>query len=137
MLIATVSGKIFREAKLFRTNKGGFISFDVQTRKDYVKDPKKPYEWWKCELFSVSPDKVFELFKPGTWIMLSGCMATEEYKDKDGNDKKSTKLRIKYWNILGDREYKEDNSYAPPPETSTSTKETSQSVQNNQQVPWS
>ena len=138
MLIATVSGKVFREPKLFRTAKGGFISFDVQTRKNYVKDSRKPFEWWKVELFSTNPDKVFDLFKEGTWLMVSGCMIKDEYKDKEGKDKTSFKLRADYWNFLGDKksnDYNTDSNNVDPNETVKQPTVT-QSNNNQNQVPW-
>ncbi|MHA1410957.1 MAG: single-stranded DNA-binding protein [Candidatus Odinarchaeia archaeon] len=136
MLIATVSGKVFREPKLVRTTKGGFISFDIQTRKQYVKDPKKPFEWWRCEVFSSNPDKVFDFFKEGTWLMLSGYMEKDEYKDKDGKDKTSTKLKVNWWNLLGDKKSDSYNTNSNNVDPNETVREEPVAQSNNTQAPW-
>jgi single-strand DNA-binding protein len=87
----TVAGQLGRDAELRRLPDGTpvlqFSVADSQGR-------EKPTIWWNCQLFGKRAESLQQYLAKGQRVTVSGSVSEREWKDKEGQTRKSMDVRV-------------------------------------------
>ncbi|MDB4351945.1 single-stranded DNA-binding protein [Porticoccaceae bacterium] len=114
ILIGNVGGEIKSS-----TTKGGaaVCNFSLATN-DRWKDKttgedKEVTEWHQCSAFGRHAEVLAQYGQSGMELYIEGKITTSKYKDKEGNDRKSTDILVREFQFISKKEEKSNN---PPPD---------------------
>jgi len=60
-------------------------------------------EWYRCEAWNKTAEVIEKYLGKGSHVLIDGRLKTEKYKDKEGVERTSTKLRVDKLQMLGGR----------------------------------
>lgn len=87
----TVAGPLGRDAELRTLNNGDqVLNFSVA---DSAGRDKLTI-WWNCQLFGKRAASLEQYLVKGQQVAVSGQLSEREWKDRDGNPRKSMELRV-------------------------------------------
>jgi len=91
-------GRIGKDAeyKQFSDSENGVVKFSVATWeswKDRDGEWKERTEWHNVELFGKGVGGRADKLKKGAMVVVEGKITTDKWTDKDGNEKRSTKIK--------------------------------------------
>jgi len=114
MNVITIAGTLTRDAELKYTPNGDpILSFSVadnQIGKD------KQAIFWSCGLYGKRGESLAEYIKKGNPITVSGTITENEWRDKEGNKRKSMDVRVSEIALQGGRrDYESQERAAPKP----------------------
>jgi single-strand DNA-binding protein len=114
MNVITIAGTLTRDAELKCTPNGDpILSFSVadnQIGKD------KQAIFWSCGLYGKRGESLAEYIKKGNPITVSGTITEHEWRDKEGNKRKSMDVRVSEIALQGGRrDYESQERAAPKP----------------------
>lgn len=111
MNIITIAGNLGKDAELRHLNNGDPVcSFSVADSQGR----DKPTIWWACSLFGKRAEALSQYLVKGQQVTVAGTLTEREWKDKEGNPRKSMDVRVTEIALQGGR--REDK--APPPRSS-------------------
>lgn len=87
----TIHGNVGKGPELRYTN-GGMAVLEVSVADSYGKDDKKKTTWHSVTVFGKLAENVAATIRPGTTVLVSGRLETDEYTKKDGTQGKFTKV---------------------------------------------
>ena len=91
MNIINIAGGLGRDAEFRTTPKGdSVLSFSVAD-KQYG---DKPTIWWSCGLFGKRAESLRDFLKKGQNVTVAGQVTQRQYKDKEGQEKTATEVRV-------------------------------------------
>ena len=98
-------GNLGRDAELKYTPSGKSVaSFTLATTekwRDPGGDMKESTEWHRCVLWGKPAESLQQYLVKGKQVYIEGRLQTDEYTDKDGVKRKSTKVRCEKVVLLG------------------------------------
>ncbi len=108
----TVAGTLGRDCELKTLNNGDSIAaFSVA---DSMGRDKGTI-WWNCELWGKRADALSRYLVKGQAVAVSGSISEQEWTDKEGNKRKSMKIRVNDIALQGGRkESAEPEEYRAP-----------------------
>jgi len=108
----TVAGTLGRDCELKTLNNGDSIAaFSVA---DSMGRDKGTI-WWNCELWGKRADALSRYLVKGQAVAVSGAISEQEWTDKEGNKRKSMKIRVNDVALQGSRkESAEPEEYRAP-----------------------
>ncbi len=87
----TVAGPLGRDAELRTLSNGDQVAnFSVADSQG----KEKPTIWWNCQLFGKRAQSLAPYLMKGQQVAVSGNLTEREWKDKEGNPRKSLELRV-------------------------------------------
>lgn len=96
----TVAGSLGKDAEIrYLPNGDAVCNFSVadSTGKD------KPTIWWNCQMYGKRGESLSQYLLKGTSVCVSGSVTEREWKDKEGNTRKSMDLRVADVSLQGSR----------------------------------
>ena len=113
----TIGGTLGRDCELKTLNNGDSIAaFSVADSAGRDKGTI----WWNCELWGKRADSLSRYLTKGQAVAVSGSITENEWTDKDGNKRKTMKIRVNDVALLGGRkESAEPEEYRPPAKQQT------------------
>jgi len=108
----TVAGTLGRDCEVKTLNNGDSIAaFSVA---DSMGRDKGTI-WWNCELWGKRADALSRYLVKGQAVAVSGTISEQEWTDKEGNKRKSMKIRVNDVALQGGRkESAEPEEYRAP-----------------------
>jgi single-strand DNA-binding protein len=108
----TIAGTLGRDCELKTLNNGDSIaSFSVA---DSMGRDKGTI-WWSCDLWGKRADSLSQYLVKGQAVAVSGSITESEWTDKEGNKRKSMKIRVNDIALQGGRkESSEPEEYRQP-----------------------
>ena len=92
-------GNLGRDAELRYTPGGAAVAkFSLATTEvwnDKVGQRQERTEWHNIDLWGKQAESLNEYLRKGKQVYVEGRLQTDEYTDKDGNKRKSTKVRVR------------------------------------------
>lgn len=111
MNISAISGRLVRDPELRRSTSGKAVtSFTVAVDRPGVKDKT---DFIDCVAWEKKAEFVSRYFRKGQRIEVSGVLTTRTY-EKDGQNRKSTELRVDQV-FFGDSKKADDTAPPEPP----------------------
>jgi len=87
----TVAGALGRDAELrFMPDGKPVLQFSVADSAGR----EKPIIWWNCQLFGKRAETLQQYLSKGQQVTVSGNVTEREWKDKDGQSRKSMDIRV-------------------------------------------
>ena len=87
----TVAGSLGKDCESrFLPNGDAVTSFSVADSQGR----DKPTIWWSCSLFGKRGEALAQYLTKGQAVTVSGTISEREWKDKDGNPRKSMDIRV-------------------------------------------
>lgn len=87
----TIAGVTGKDAELRSLNDGTpILSFSVADSQGR----DKPTIWWNCSLFGKRAESMQQYLTKGTKVTVCGSVTEREWKDKEGNPRKSMDVRV-------------------------------------------
>lgn len=106
----TIAGVLGRDCELKTLNNGdsvaGFSVADSAGR-------DKGTIWWNCELWGKRADSLAKYLTKGQAVAVSGSITEKEWTDKEGNKRKTMKIRVNDVALQGGRK-EEPEEYRQP-----------------------
>ena len=68
----------------------------------------KPTIWWNCSIFGKRAESLANYVQKGGKVTVVGTISEDQYTDKNGNDKKSMKVRVSDIALQGGKEQTEE-----------------------------
>jgi single-strand DNA-binding protein len=91
MNIICVAGALGKDAELRYLPNGDPVSnFSVADSQG----KEKPTIWWNCQLFGKRAESLSQYLVKGQQVTVTGQITQRTYKDKNGQDKISTNIRV-------------------------------------------
>lgn len=108
----TIAGTLGRDCELKTLNNGESVaSFSVADSAGR----DKPTIWWACELWGKRASALSQYLTKGQAVAVSGTITENEWSDKDGNKRKTMKIRVNDVALQGGRkESSEPEEYRQP-----------------------
>jgi single-strand DNA-binding protein len=108
----TIAGTLGRDCELKTLNNGESVaSFSVADSAGRDKGTI----WWSCELWGKRASALSQYLTKGQAVAVSGSITENEWKDKDGNPRKTMKIRVNDVALQGGRkESSEPEEYRQP-----------------------
>lgn len=100
MNVISISGRV-GQAETRQTSSGDTV-LNFSVADDQGKD--KPAIWWRCSLMGKRADSLSPYIVKGASVTVVGNVKEREYTDKDGNQKKSTEVRVSDIALQGGRQ---------------------------------
>lgn len=98
-------GNLGRDAEIRYTQGGAAVSnFSVATTEvwnDKAGQRQEKTEWTAIELWGKTAESLSEYLLKGKQVLIEGRLQTDEYTDKEGNKRKTTKVRADKVVLLG------------------------------------
>lgn len=108
----TVAGQLGRDCEIKRTNNGDSIA-NFSVADSPGRD--KTTIWWNCELWGKRADALAQYLVKGQSVAVSGSVTEQEWTDKEGNKRKTMKIRVADIALQGGRkESSEPELYRAP-----------------------
>lgn len=108
MNIITIAGNLGKDAEVRHLNNGDPVcSFSVADSQGR----DKPTIWWNCSLFGKRAEALSQYLVKGQQVTVAGTVSEREWKDKEGNPRKSMDVRVTEIALQGGR--REDKAPAP------------------------
>ena len=126
----TIAGTLGRDCEIKTLNNGDSLAaFSVADSAGRDKGTI----WWNCELWGKRADSLSRYLTKGQAVAVSGSIIENEWNDKDGNKRKTMKIRVNDVALLGGRkESAEPEEYRPPAKQHTVDPE----LDDNSDVPF-
>jgi len=107
----TIAGTLGRDCELKTLNNGESVaSFSVADSAGRDKGTI----WWSCELWGKRASALSQYLTKGQAVAVYGSITENEWKDKDGNPRKTMKIRVNDVALQGGRkESSEPEEYRP------------------------
>lgn len=87
----TIAGVTGKDAELRSLNDGTpILSFSVADSQGR----DKPTIWWNCSMFGKRAESMQQYLAKGTKVTVCGSVTEREWKDKEGNPRKSMDVRV-------------------------------------------
>lgn len=108
----TIAGSLGRDCELKTLSSGDSVAgFSVADSKG--KD--QGTIWWNCELWGKRADSLAKYLTKGQAVTVSGSITENEWTDKEGNKRKTMKIRVNDVALQGGRkESSEPEEYRQP-----------------------
>jgi len=92
-------------------------------------------EWHNLTFFGRMAEVAGEYLKKGSQVYVEGSITTDKWQDKDGNDRYTTKIKVRDMQMLGGKGGSSGNSHQTP----TARSQASEPVQNefDEDIPFS
>lgn len=98
-------GNIGRDPEAKETVNGGLIAtFSLATQEQWVGrdgQKKEAVDWHNCTAFGKTAEVVRDYLKKGTRVYVEGKLKTDEWSDKQGQQRKATKVQVFQVIMLG------------------------------------
>jgi single-strand DNA-binding protein len=98
-------GNLGRDAELRYTPSGAAVAkFSLATTErwnDKSGSPQERTEWHNIDLWGKQAETLSEYLRKGKQVYVEGRLQTDEYTDKEGNKRKSTRVRCDRVVLLG------------------------------------
>ncbi|APW37619.1 hypothetical protein RD110_10820 [Rhodoferax koreense] len=111
----TIAGPLGKDSELRTINSGDqVLSFSVADSAGR----DKPTIWWNCQLWGKRAAALQQYLAKGQQVAVSGSVSEREWKDKDGNPRKSLEIRVNDVALQGSKSAQEPAarpSAAPAP----------------------
>ena len=108
----TVAGTLGRDCEIKTLHSGDSIA-NFSVADSMGRD--KGTIWWNCELWGKRADALAQYLVKGQAVAVSGTVSEQEWTDKEGNKRKSMKLRVNDIALQGGRkESSEPEEYRQP-----------------------
>lgn len=101
---ALLIGHLGRDAEVRYTNNGAAVcNFSLATTDKWTKDGQKHErtEWHNVVLFGKQAESLAQYLTKGKAVYVEGSIQTDEYTDKDGNKRKTTKIKADRVQLMG------------------------------------
>lgn len=87
----TIAGQLGKDPELRNLNDGTpILSFSVADNQGR----DKPTIWWNCSIFGKRAESMHQYLAKGTKVTVCGSVTEREWKDKEGNPRKSMDVRV-------------------------------------------
>lgn len=113
MAINTVllTGRMVRDPELKTTQSGVSVcSFSVAVERPRRSGEEREVDFFDCVSWRGCAEFVSKYFRKGDPIGIDGRLQVRNWKDRDGNDRKSVEVLVKETHFLGGRRYDSDNA---------------------------
>jgi single-strand DNA-binding protein len=98
MNFITIAGQLGRDAEVRYLNSGDPVcSFSVADSAGR----DKPTIWWNCSIFGKRAEALSQYLLKGQAVTVCGQVTEREWKDKDGNQRKSMDVRVSEISLQG------------------------------------
>jgi single-strand DNA-binding protein len=101
----TLVGNVTKDAEI-RYTQGGDAILGFSVADNQGKD--KPALYWNCSLFGKRAESLAPFIVKGGKVTVVGTISEDQYTDKNGNDKKSMKVRVSDIALQGGKEQTEE-----------------------------
>jgi single-strand DNA-binding protein len=128
---AILLGRIGKDPELKEFASGKVCSFSLATSrkyKDKAGETKEETQWHTCQAWGNTADLIAKYVKQGDQLSIEGSIIYEKYKDKEGVDKQSTKIRVDNIYFVGGAKQSKDNTSQYPKATDTPQAATSEAA---------
>lgn len=116
MNFITIAGALGKDAELRFLNDGTpILSFSVADSQGR----DKPTIWWNCSLFGKRAESMQQYLSKGTKVTVCGSVTEREWKDKEGNPRKSMDVRV---NEIALQSSRQENAAQQPRESTNARK---------------
>lgn len=110
---AILMGRISRDLELRQTTTGiPVLQFSIAVDREWSsKDAEKKTDFIECIAWRRTAEFISRYFHKGKLIIVDGSLQVEEWKDKEGNKRKNTKISVQNVNFCGDKASSSNNQY--------------------------
>ena len=115
--IVALMGRLTFEPELRSTPNGvSVIRFQVACDRNYqASGQERQADFIDCVAFRQTAEFISRYFHKGSMIAIEGSIQTQNFTDKDGNNRKSTEVLVRTVSFCGSKaEYEGGQQYAPP-----------------------
>jgi single-strand DNA-binding protein len=101
--LVVLVGRVGRDPEMRYSRSGDAVAnLSVATTERWSKDGQKHErtEWHRVEVWGGAAKFVSEYVVKGALVLVEGSIRTDEWKDKDGKDRKTTKINAKRIELL-------------------------------------
>ena len=106
----TIAGPLGKDAEL-RTIPSGDQVLSFSVADSAGRD--KPTIWWNCQLWGKRAAILSEYLRKGQQVSVAGSVSEREWKDKDGNPRKSMEIRVNDVALQGSKPSQEQGAARP------------------------
>ena len=115
MNVWTLYGNLARDAEQrFTASNDSIVSFSIPAKSGYGKN--ESIAWVKCSMFGKRGESILPYLKKGTSVVVSGEFFVNEWKTKEGEDRKDIGMRVNELTLAGGRK-KDDEAEVPAPKS--------------------
>jgi single-strand DNA-binding protein len=107
----TLVGNVTKDAEI-RYTQGGDAILGFSVADNQGKD--KPAIYWNCSLFGKRAESLAPFIVKGGKVTVIGTVSEDQYTDKNGNDRKSMKVRVSDIALQGSKEQSEEQPRRAP-----------------------
>ena len=101
---ATIMGRLTKDPELRRTGSGiAVTSFTVAVDRDFENNGERETDFLECVAWRGAGEFVARNFHKGKMIVVSGRIKQRNWKDKDGNKRRSTEILVENVYFAGDK----------------------------------
>ena len=100
----TVSGTVGNSELKYLQSGDPVLAFSVADGQG--KD--KPTIWWNCSIFGKRAESLANFVQKGGKVTVVGTISEDQYTDKNGNERKSMKVRVSDIALQGGKEQAEE-----------------------------
>jgi single-strand DNA-binding protein len=101
----TIVGNVTKDAEV-RYTQGGDVILGFSVADNHTKD--KPAYFWSCSLFGKRAESLAPYIQKGGKVTVIGTVSEEQFTDKNGNERKSMKVRVSDIALQGGKEQAEE-----------------------------
>lgn len=115
--LVVLIGRVGRDPEIRFTQGGDPVAnISVATSERWTKDGQKQErtEWHSVTVFGKTAQFVRDYVQKGALVSVEGSIRYEEYKDKDGNDRKATKVKAQRVELLTGRGERSSETQSGP-----------------------
>lgn len=103
-------GRLTADPEVRSTNNGAKVAnFTIAVDRDYAVDGNRPTDFFNVNAWNKTAETVEKYFHKGMMAIVEGSIEIEPYTDKDGNNRRATRIRA---NRVRFGEPKRDNATA-------------------------
>jgi single-strand DNA-binding protein len=117
----TVAGNVTRDAELkYSQNGSGVLTFSIGINKRYKTNGEKKEKsfFLNCVIFGKGAEGIAPYLTKGKGVVLVGELSIDSYTDKEGNERKGTKIIVREVKFTGGpASTTTENGATPEPET--------------------
>lgn len=116
------------EKKQF-ANGGSIVAFNLAVTERFKKNEETVTKthWLRCVVYGLRGDTIMKYTKKGDKISLCGSIAVDQYKDKDGNSRTSTYIKVSDFHFLSNQTNSKTEASIPSAQNNTSASDVDQS----------
>lgn len=101
----TIMGRLGADPEVKEFQGGSVTNFNVATNEKWTDkqgQKQERTEWHKCEAWGKTGEFIAKFFQKGNMIACEGSLKTDEWDDKDGNKRKTTKIKVHRAHFTGE-----------------------------------